>query len=226
MSACTPPDHAAFESGASRGVTPPLLPTLMMAVILGAASYFCHEPAAVQAPAPVLATAVASAPVATAEAPFIPAPLAFQTQFPMIVLAQAEPAPAAQAHKAARPARIAAARRVESPRAVTRTLDKGPDRAPSTPDKPLPFAAEDAPGTVAASDEGVLPDIAPPEIALPFAPTIRAVTQAGVAASQVGAAAGAYMDAKAAALGAKSAALGAETVSLGAAVSGWVERLR
>ncbi|KQU29329.1 hypothetical protein ASG63_17760 [Methylobacterium sp. Leaf94] len=241
MSGCTPPDQTAFESGSARGVTPPLLPTLAMAVILGAASYLCHEPAPV-APASVPATAVAAAPEATAVAPFIPAPLAFQSQFPLVIVAQAEPA--AQAHRTLpRPARLAAPRGFEHPRLaaakVAPTTDKAPqvsERAPQAPARPpqvrekaLPSAAEaEVSHAAAEGDEGVLPgiglpDATLPDLALPFAPTIRAVTQAGAAA-------GAFMGAKTAAAGTfvsdQSAALGAETATLGAAVSGWIGRLR
>lgn len=248
MSGCTPPDQAAFESGSARGVTPPLLPTLAMAAILGAASYLCQEPAIV-APASVPATAVAAAPEATAETPFIPAPLAFQAQFPLVIVAQAEPT--AQAHRTGpRPARLAAPRRFENPRLavakVAATADKasqGSDKAsqgsekvpqafarpPQGREKALPFVAEaEVSHAAAEGDEGVLPgiglpDVTLPDIALPFAPTIRAVTQAGAAA-------GAFMGAKTAAAGtfvsAQGAALGAGTATLGAAVSGWVGRLR
>ncbi len=204
-------DDAAFGSGPVRGVTPPLLPTLMMAAILGAASYFCHEPVTVEAPAPVLATAVAAAPEAVVDAPFIPASLAFQTQFPMIVGAkvqlQAEATPVLQPHKApARPARLAAPRRAEPARVVAKVVQ---DKATPVADRPLPFAAEadETPESVAAADDGVLP-----MIALPFVPTIRAVTQASAAA-------GAFV-------GAKGVALGAETANLGAAMTGWVGGLR
>ena len=222
MSACTPPEHATLDSVSSRGVTPPLLPTLAMAAILGAASYLCHEPAAVAPPAPVsaatLATAVAAAPASVAEAPFIPAPLAFQVQFPQTpvpMVAEADPARAAPAHRAARPARIAAARR-EAPRVAAKAPSTAAPTAPEqipAPNRPLPFvaespfAAEAEETTVASSEEGVLP-----ALALPFAPTIRAVTQASAAA-------GAFV-------GAKGASLSAGTATLGAAVSGWMDGLR
>ncbi|KQQ44405.1 hypothetical protein ASF58_20935 [Methylobacterium sp. Leaf125] len=241
MSGCTPPDQAAFESGSARGVTPPLLPTLAMAAILGGASYLCQEPAIV-APASVPATAVAAAPEATAETPFIPAPLAFQAQFPLVIVAQAEAT--AQVHRTGpRPARLAAPRRFENPRLavakVAPTADKASQgsekvpqafaRPPQGREKALPFVAEaEVSHAAAEGDEGVLPgiglpDVTLPDIALPFAPTIRAVTQAGAAA-------GAFMGAKTAAAGtfvsAQGAALGAGTATLGAAVSGWVGRLR
>lgn len=224
MSACTPPEHAPLDSVSSRGVTPPLLPTLAMAAILGAASYLCHEPAAVAPPAPVsaaaLATAVAAAPASVAEAPFIPASLAFQVQFPQTpvpMVAEADPARVAPAHRVARPARLAAARR-EAPRVATKAPQMAPEQIPA-PDRPLPFVAESSfvaespfaaeaqETTVASSEEGVLP-----ALALPFAPTIRAVTQASAAA-------GAFV-------GAKGASLSAGTASLGAAVSGWMDGLR
>jgi len=203
MSACTPPAPSAFDTGTARGVTPPLLPTLVMAILLGGASYLCHEPTAAAPPASVPATAVAAAPEAVVETTHIPAPLAFQTQFPLVVVAQAEPAPVVQAHRAMpRTATrlVVAPRRVEAPRVI--------GKAAPAADKPLPFVAEvEAASAAADADEGVLP-----EVALPFAPTIRAVTRASAAA-------GAFM-------GAQGAALGAETATLGAAVSGWVERLR
>lgn len=210
MSACTPSAPAALDSGLSRGVTPPLLPTLVMAAILGAASYFCHEPTAVVTPAPVPATAVAAAPASVAEAPFVPASLAFPLQFPqtpvpMIAVAEAEVARPVAAHRATRPARVAAPRR-EVPRVVAKAPDATPIPSPaSAPDRPLPFAAEET--TVASSDEGLLP-----AIALPFAPTIRVVTQASAAA-------GAFV-------GAQGASLNAGATSLGSAVSGWVGHLR
>ena len=219
MSACTPPEHATLDSVSSRGVTPPLLPTLAMAAILGGASYLCHEPAAV-APAPVsaAATAVAAAPASVAEAPFIPASLAFKVLFlqtPVPMVAEADPARAAPAHRAARPARIAAARR-EAPRVAAKAPSAAPLTTPEqipAPNRPLPFvaespfAAEAEETTVASSEEGVLP-----ALALPFAPTIRAVTQASAAA-------GAFV-------GAKGASLSAGTATLGAAVSGWMDGLR
>ena len=230
MSGCTPPDQAAFESGTARGVTPPLLPTLAMAVILGAASYLCHEPAAVAPPASVPATALAAAPEATAEAPFIPAPLAFQTQFPLVV-AQAEPA--IQARKAvARPARIAAPRRPEPPRVAT----KAPLAAEKTPqvfEKALPFVPEAEVSQAAAETDGgllpavALPDVTLPDVALPFAPTIRAFSRASAAAGAFvvdkSAAASAFVVDKSAAAG---AFVGDKGVTLGVAVSGWVGRLR
>ncbi len=203
MSACTPPAPSAFETGTARGVTPPLLPTLVMAILLGGASYLCHEPTAAAPPASVPATAVAAAPEAVVETPHIPAPLAFQTQFPLVVVAQAEPAPVVQAHRALpRTATrlVVAPRRVEAPRVV--------GKAAPAADKPLPFVAEvEAASATADGDEGVLP-----EVALPFAPTIRAVTRASAAAGAL--------------MGAQGAALGAETATLGATISGWVERLR
>ncbi|MGU3361839.1 hypothetical protein ACLBWX_16025 [Methylobacterium sp. M6A4_1b] len=201
MSACTPPAPSAFDTGTARGVTPPLLPTLMMAVILGAASYLCQEPTAVVPPASVPATAVAAAPEAEAETPHIPAPLAFQTQFPLAMVTQADPAPVVQARRTTprTVTRLTVSRRAEAPRVAGK----------ATPaNEPLPFVAEvEAASAVSDAEEGVLP-----EAALPFAPTIRAVTRASAAA-------GAFV-------GAQGAALGAGTATLGAAVSGWVERLR
>lgn len=225
MSGCTPPDQAAFESGTARGVTPPLLPTLAMAVILGAASYLCHEPAAVAPPASVPATALAAAPEATAEAPFIPAPLAFQTQFPLAVVAQAEPA--IQARRAVpRPARIAAPRRPENPRVENpRLATKAPlavEKTPQVFEKALPFAPEAEVSQAAAETDGgllpavALPDVTLPDVALPFAPTIRALSRASAAA-------GAFVVDKSAAAG---AFVGDKGVTVGAAVSGWVGRLR
>lgn len=231
MSACTPPDPAAFESGSARGVTPPLLPTLAMAMILGAASYFCHEPAAVAPPASVPATAVAAAPEAQAETLYIPAPLAFRTQFPLVVAAQADAMTVGsipQIGKAVTRSARVAPRRLENPRVAA----KAPPvvgRAPPVVEQALPFADEaEVSSASAGSDEGVLPgiglpDVALPDVALPFAPTIRTVSEAGAAAS-------AFVGAKSAAAGAfveaKGAALGVGTASLGAAVSGWVGRLR
>ncbi|KQU02223.1 hypothetical protein ASG60_17110 [Methylobacterium sp. Leaf469] len=165
---------------ATSGVTPPLLPTLVMALVLGAASLFCREPE-VPAPAPTtLAARIASAPAtlvseAVPATPFVPAALTFPRQFPLMVAAhvaapvQGTPpvqgtvaAPAVAQHRPSGP-RVAALRRPAPAKAIA-----------------APAAAQhaDPVGTVAQAEVPVEAGGLLPDLALPFAPAIRAVGRA------------------------------------------------
>ncbi|KQP08584.1 hypothetical protein ASF28_20735 [Methylobacterium sp. Leaf99] len=160
---------------ATSGVTPPLLPTLLMALVLGAGSLLCREPDA-PAPAPMaaprtvisttMAPRIVAAPaiqVAEAAPPFVPAALAFPRQFPIVVaaasmtaVAQHRPAgPRVAALRRAAPAKTHIAEAAEVPRA----------------DPVASVAQVEAPAPAEADD--LLPDLA-----LPFAPAIRAVGRA------------------------------------------------
>ncbi|MCJ2080904.1 hypothetical protein [Methylobacterium sp. J-090] len=152
---------------ATSGVTPPLLPTLLMALVLGAGSLLCREPDA-PAPAPTaLAAQIASAPATlVAEAvpttPFVPAALAFPRQFPLAVAAQAgAPMPVIAQHRPAGP-RVASLRRVAPPKAAV---------APEIP-------RVDPVASVARAEVPVEADDFLPDLALPFAPAIQAVGRA------------------------------------------------
>lgn len=159
---------------ATSGVTPPLLPTLVMALVLGAASLLCREPE-VPAPAPTaLAARIASAPAtlvseAGPATPFVPAALTFPSQFPLMVAAHiaapvqgAAAAPALAQHRPPGP-RVAALRRPAPVKAIA-----------------APAAAQhaDPVGTVAQAEVPAEADGLLPDLALPFAPAIRAVGRA------------------------------------------------
>lgn len=156
---------------ATSGVTPPLLPTLVVALVLGAASLLCRD-ADAPAPAPTaLAARIASAPAtlvseAVPTTPFVPAALAFPHQFPLVVAVQttapaqaAAPVPAVAQHRPAGP-RVATLRRVPPTQA-----------APEIPRADPVTSVVRAEAPVEA--DGVLPDLA-----LPFAPVIEAVGRA------------------------------------------------
>lgn len=203
---------------ASTGVTPPLLPTLVVAVVLAAASVFCPEtrtaPAAPETPVVRMASAMGPPAEAPAEVPFVPASLAFPLQFPITAALPVEAAtrqaalpqavlpqaalPQAALPQAALPAHRTAARMAARNRPAPA---RGAQQVPAEPAS-MPVVARAEPVAPEAED-GVLP-----ALALPFAPTIRVATQA------------------ASFVGAQSAAAGARAVALGDAVVGLVGGLR
>ncbi|NEU13377.1 hypothetical protein G3T14_14735 [Methylobacterium sp. BTF04] len=194
----------ALRSEATAGVTPPLLPTLVVAVVLAAASFYCEVPAThPTTPAPALAVRMSAATLSpAAEAPvvtpFVPAALTFPLQFPIVVAAHAEGATRQIAlqvppHRPAGP-RIATVRRP----VPTKIAPADSAVVGSAAVEPVSIDASAGPET----DEGVLPSLA-----LPFAPTIRAATRAATF------------------VGVQSAAVGAEAASLGEAMAGIVNRL-
>lgn len=177
---------------ATSGVTPPFLPTLFVALLLGAASLVCRES---DTPAPdpttsistTLAPRSATAPVATiaagmvdeaeAAVTFVPAALAFPRQFPLVLATQvaaaqtatpqtATPQVVAQGpHRPAGP-RIATLRRSAAGK-TTHVAEPPRGEAPQA--DPIPHVAK------AETSGDVMPDLSPPDFALPFAPAIQTV---------------------------------------------------
>lgn len=165
----------------------PFLPTLAMAVVIGAASMLCREPAkgpALPPAAEVGPQAFAPAPTPLPAAPArAPAAVIFAEHYPLAVGAAPRPAP-----------RLAAA---ASRRHLLRAAEAPPRRpeglvAKSVPvQDPLDAARIERSEEVAQEAETLLP-----ELALPFAPAVRAVGEAasyvgGKAASVTGAVGGA-----------------------------------
>jgi hypothetical protein len=206
---------------ATSGVTPPLLPTLLVALVLGAASLICREP---DAPAPVPATAIsitlaprsaeASEATATAMAAenFLPATLAFPRQFPLVMAAQAPVPPQAAAPGPHRPAgsRVATLRRTAPAKAApaAEALHGQAAQADPIPHVATVEAKRVSGGAVPAASGDLLPDLSLPDLALPFAPAIQA---AGRARDFVGA---------------QSTAARTQATALGGAVVEFVEALR
>ncbi len=196
---------------ASTGVTPPLLPTLVVAVVLAAASVFCPDtrtaPAAPEAPAVRMSSMMAPAAEAPAEVAFMPAALAFPLQFPITAALPVETAtrpaglpqaslPQTSLSQAAIPAHRPAARIAARNRpAPARGAQQGPA-------EPVPVVAGAEPASPEVG-EGVLP-----ALALPFAPTLRIASRAANF------------------VGVQSAAAGAKAVALGDAVVDLVGSLR
>lgn len=166
----------------------PFLPTLVTALVLGAASLLCREPAAEPPAAPAALVAppdvYAALPV-EAVPPRVPAAIAFAEQYP---LSPARPEPRGPALRP--PARIAAARRpCAGPHCTDAARRPEPFAALARPE-PVPATAEARnaakpaawPATLPAAQVetagALLPDIALPDIALPFAPVTRAVGEA------------------------------------------------
>lgn len=180
-------DALASESGS--GMALPLLPTLVVAVIVAAASFLCSEPARVSSEAPAIAAAVAESPAAQpasvdAAANFVPAALAFR-QFPFVVEARSE-----------------APQRRAAPRVAARTTIRRPDiaRADAIHAAPAIMKAGPAapPPVETASEDAPLP-----AIALPFAPAISALGRAG-----------SFIGAQGTVAGARAVALGDAVVGL------------
>lgn len=156
---------------ATSGVTPPFLPTLLVALMLGAASLLCREP---EVSAPVPATAISTTlaprnivePVATgsiAEA-FVPATLAFPRQFPLVLTAQAVAPPQASPRRPAGP-RVATLRRMAPAKAPA----PAPAEAVHGEADPIPHVAG-----IDAMPDASPSDLSLPDLALPFAPAIQA----------------------------------------------------
>lgn len=176
------PDHFASESRA--GMALPLLPTLIVAALVGTMA-LCHEPAA---PGPETRAAAVDAaqqvPVGepqgeVAVANPLPASLAFAQQFPMNPEIWVVPSATAQVALRTEPSRPAATRTVR----VTTTASRptcpgtrcGDPRAVATADAPTSPPRHVA--DVEDSPFPALPDLALPDLTLPFAPTVRAATR-------------------------------------------------
>lgn len=204
------PVQDALVSEAGSGMALPLLPTLVVAVIVSAASFLCQAPSAPSPEATASVSAVEaqgpqdSAPEAIA---FVPAALAFGGQFPLrddvAWIAEAAPRRAAPRVAAVKPpSRRPDAARPEMARNDGHKADGlKPDAARVAPVVAARTTVPSEPFE-AASDEGLIPDLA-----IPFAPAISALTRAGSF------------------VGTQSAAAGAQAVALGNVVTGLVDRL-
>ncbi|WP_155935154.1 hypothetical protein [Methylobacterium sp. 10] len=192
----------------------PLLPTIVVAMIVSAASFLCQTPSAPVPETPAsprmveMESRTAQAePIETADlgAAFVPAAFAFRDQFPLrdpvAMTAGAAPRRATSRTAAAKPSQ----RRSDSARSeMAKAEATRPDasRAPSVVAakaaavSPEPFRIE------AEADEDLVP-----RLALPFAPAISAISRAGSF------------------VGTQSAAVGAEAMALGNVVTGLVDRL-
>ncbi|WP_155911975.1 hypothetical protein [Methylobacterium sp. 77] len=204
----------------------PLLPTLAFAVIVSAASFLCQSPSA-PAPEAVVETRVvqmesrpaqadARADATDASVAFVPAALAFRDQFPLRehLVMSAEAAPRRTAPRVAAKPTL---RRPDAARSEVARIESGKsDAGKSESGKidPVKADAARAPSAVAAkassepftaqaeAAEDLLPDLA-----LPFAPAISALSRAGSF------------------VGAQSAVAGAKALALGNVVTGLVDRL-
>lgn len=205
------PVENALASEAGSGMALPLLPTIVVAMIVSAASLLCQTPSAPETPARTRIvemenrTAQAS-PIETADlgTAFVPAAFAFRDQFPLrdpvTTTASVAPRRATSRTAAAKPS----PRRPDSARSEMAKAEAArPDvnRVPSVVAakatvSPEPFRVE------AEADEALIP-----HLALPFAPAISAITRAGSF------------------VGTQSAAVGAEAMALGNVVTGLVDRL-
>ena len=162
-----PDPFATLDGGGSGRLSLPFLPTLATALVIGAASLLCREPARTPAiPAPSASVAPhafhAAAP-AEAALPRPPAAIAFAQFPPSLVLPEIRTA----SHPVARVATTAG-----TPRRVC----TGPRCAEGPPRRPDPFSEILRPAPVEAEAQvrdGLLPDLA-----LPFAPAVRAVGDA------------------------------------------------
>lgn len=207
------PVENALASEAGTGMALPLLPTIVVAVIVSAASFLCQTPSAPIPETPASTRIVEmesrtaqARPIETADlgTAFVPAAFAFRDQFPLrdMVTTTASIAPrrATSRTAAVKPSQ----RRSDSARSeMAKTEATRPDanRVPSVVAakaaiSPEPFRVE------AEADEELIP-----HLALPFAPAISAITRAGSF------------------VGTQSAAVGAEAMALGNVVTGLVDRL-
>ncbi len=161
-----PVSFATLDGHGAGRLSLPFLPTLATALVLGAASLMCREPApSVSAPAASVAPHAFHAAVpAEAALPRPPAAIAFAQFPPSFVLPEVRTA--AAAHPAARVATAGPLRRAcTAPRCA-----EGPPRRPdpfSEVVRPAPVEAE------AQVRDGLLPDLA-----LPFVPAVRVVRDA------------------------------------------------
>ncbi|MFD1302627.1 hypothetical protein [Methylobacterium marchantiae] len=205
-------------SEAGSGMALPLLPTLAVAVIVSAASFLCQAPSA-PAPATFVETRMVemeSRPVQAEAtetvAAFVPAALAFRDQFPLrdhfVVSAEAAPRKATT-RVAAKPnlrRRDAARSDMAKADSVKTDATRPPSvvAAKALPSSPEPLRAQ------AEAEENLLPDLA-----LPFAPAISAISRAG-----------SFVSVQSAVAGAKVVSFGgARVVALGNVVTGLVDRL-
>lgn len=164
---------------ATSGVTPPLLPTLVVALVLGAASLLCREPDAPTSTAPTTAISTTLAPRSVAEPrsvvepvttgsiaeTFVPATLAFPRQFPLVLTAQAVAPPQASARRPAAP-RVATLRRTPPAKPPVPAEAVRGEAAPADPIAGIDTASR------GASDDS-MPNWSLPDLALPFAPAIE-----------------------------------------------------
>lgn len=156
-------------AGPDARVSLPFLPTLVTALVIGAGSLICREPAKVPSLPPVAVGPQAFAP-APAPAPLSRAPAAviFAEHYPLVAGAATRPAP--------RLAAAASRRQILRAAEASRRPDL-PAAKPALPADPLGPAAreraEERVETVAEEAEGLLP-----ELALPFAPALRAAGEA------------------------------------------------
>ena len=170
-----PDPFASLDGGGSGRLSLPFLPTLATALVLGAASLLCREPAPAPAPVAPSAPAASVAPHAfhaaapvEAALPRPPAAIAFAQVPPSFVPPSfVLPEIRTAAHPVARVATTAGTPR----RACT-----APRCAEGPPRRPDPFSEAVRPAPVEAEAQvrdGLLPDLA-----LPFAPAVRAVGDA------------------------------------------------
>ncbi len=155
-----------LTSGSEARLSLPFLPTLVTAVMIGAASLLCREPAKAPALPAAAVGPQAFAPVTAAEPPArAPAALIFAEHYPLVPGAAARPAP----RLAAAASRRQALRAAEPPRRPE-TLAARP-----APADPLPHADPMAPARAAevAEGESLLPDLV-----LPFAATVTPAVRA------------------------------------------------
>lgn len=161
-----PDPFAALDGRGAGRVSLPFLPTLVIALALGAASLACREPAPA-APAPAASVEPrpfhAAAP-AEAALPRPPAAIAFAQYPPRLALPEAHPA--APPPPAARIAAAAPLRRACTGQPCT----EGPPRRPAPAAIVRPSAVEAEAGT----GDGL------PDLALPFAPAARVVGEAAI----------------------------------------------
>lgn len=179
MSACDPRDTGVEALATNRGSAPPFLPTLVTAILIGAASLLCRQPSAPESPAAPIATVEASlagtdgfhpAPGAREARVAVPAFLAFAQLQPLTFqaprLAEAAAVPAARATRPAGTerrtcgtARCGEAKRGETIRSASSVAP--PVRSASEPSA-IPQPLRDEP----EAGEDLLP-----QGALPFAST-------------------------------------------------------
>lgn len=211
------PVENALASEAGSGMALPLLPTIVVAVIVSAASFLCQTPSATVPETPIgppmvemeSRTAQASPTEADPVAPFVPAAFAFRDQFPLrdhgAMSVAAMGAVTAPRHAAPRVAAKPSLRRTDPERSETARAEFArPDavRAPSVVAARAPAAAPEPFRVEAEADEDLVP-----RLALPFAPAISAISRAGSF------------------VGTQSAAAGARAVALGNVVTGLVDSL-
>lgn len=211
------PIENALASEAGSGMALPLLPTIVVAVIVSAASFLCQTPSAPVLETPVgppmvemeSRTAQANPAEADPTVAFVPAALAFRDQFPLrdhgAMSVAATGAVTPPRRPAARVAAKPTLRRTDPARSETARAESArPDavRVPSVAVAKAPAVAPEPFRVEAEAEEDLVP-----RLALPFAPAISAISRAGSF------------------VGTQSAAAGAKAVALGNVVTGLVDSL-